>query len=145
MNGDAANANFTIKQHLNYGYNPPKPEIYLEAKELHPGVLTVSDSRLAYVDVDLIWRGFQMLLQKNGNLFPIVKAAIIETICFRYPPVIKNLFAIADLKVKYLADNYLGFSFNPDFNTNTEEVDQIFEEYIKFALSDDPEEDELLY
>ena len=64
-----------------------------------------------------------MLLQKNGNLFPIVKAEIIETICFRYPPVIKNLFSIADLKVKYIADNYLGFSFNPDFNINAEEVD----------------------
>jgi len=91
------------------------------------------------VDADLIWRGFQMLLQKNGNLFPIVRVLIQETIVFRYPPVIKNLFSIDDLKVKYLPDNIIGFSFNPNFNVDVDEVDKIFEEIIMEALADDEE------
>jgi len=43
-----------------------------------------------------------MLLQKNGNLFPLVKFKIAETIAFRYPAVVKGLFSVADLKIKYL-------------------------------------------
>ena len=66
-----------------------------------------------------------------------------DLIVFRYPPVFKNLFAVADLKVKYLADNYLGFSFNPDFNVNAAEVDQIFEELINYALSDNEDDEEI--
>lgn len=80
-----------------------------------------------------------MLLQKNGNLFPIVRELIQETIVFRYPSVIKNLFEIDDLKVKYLPDNIIGFSFNPNFNVDVDEVDKIFEEIIMEALADDEE------
>ena len=80
-----------------------------------------------------------MLLQKNGNLFPLVKLQIVELICFRYPNVIKGLFSIEDLKVKYMPDNYLGFTFNPNFNVDADEVDRIFEEYITEALKDDEE------
>ena len=139
LNGDEASANFTIKQRLNTGYNPPKPEIYLESRELVPGMLTVSDSRIPNVDIGLIWRGFNMLLQKNGNLFPIVKVLIQDTINFRYPPVIKGLFSVPDLKVIYLNSDTLGFSCNPDFNVKEEELDKIFEEFIQEALAEEEE------
>lgn len=72
---DAANAtgNFSIGQGQNTGYNPPKPSIFLVVREILPGVLTIVDTRLPYVNAELIWRGFNMLLQKNGNLFPVTK------------------------------------------------------------------------
>jgi hypothetical protein len=124
---------------MNTEYNPPKPEVYLESRELVPGLLTVSDSRIDNVDVGLIWRGFNMLLQKNGNLFPIVKVLIQDTINFRYPPVIKGMFSIPDIKAIYLNSDTLGFSFNPDFNVNEEELDRIFGEFIAEALSEDEE------
>ena len=140
LNGDEASANFTVKQRLNTDYNPPKPEIYLESRELVPGMLTVSDSRIPNIDIGLIWRGFNMLLQKNGNLFPIVKVLIQDTINFRYPPVIKGLFSVPDLKVIYLNSDTLGFSCNPDFNVKEEELDKIFEEFIQEALAEEEEE-----
>jgi len=62
LNGDVAEANFTIKHRMHTEYNPPLHEIYLDARELVPGVLTVSDSRIPNVDIGLIWRGFNMLL-----------------------------------------------------------------------------------
>lgn len=136
LNGDNASANFTIRQNLDQGYIPPWTRIYLEARELNPGILTVSNSRLAFVDIDLIWRGFQMLLQKNGNLFPVAKQAIMDTIAFSYPPVIKKLFSLVDWKMKYLAEQYLGFSFNVKFNVNQQEVDQVFDEFISYGLSE---------
>jgi len=83
-----------------------------------------------------------MLLQKNGNLFPSVKVLIEETICFRYPPVIKGMFSIPDLKTIYLNSDTLGFSFNPDFKVHGEELDQIFEDYIQGALMEKEEEEE---
>lgn len=135
LNGDNASANFTIRQNLDTGYEPPWNRIYLEARELNPGILTASDSRLAFVDIDLIWRGFRMLLQKNGNLFPAAKQAIYDTIAFSYPPVIKKLFSLVDWKMKYLADQYLGFSFDVKFNANQQELDQVFDEFISYGLS----------
>ncbi len=68
-----------------------------------------------------------------------MKVLIQDTINFRYPPVIKGLFSIPDPKVIYLNSDTLGFSFNPDFNVNEEELDRIFGEFIAEALSEDEE------
>ena len=59
-----------------YGPGTETQLVYLEAKDLHTGVLTVSDQIIPYVNADLIGRAVIALLQRNGNLFPIVSAAI---------------------------------------------------------------------
>jgi hypothetical protein len=39
----------------------------------------------------------------------------------------------------------MGFSFNPDFNVDSAEVDRIFGEFIDKALADEDEDDEEYY
>ena len=68
-----------------------------------------------------------------------MKVLIEDTINFRYPPVIKGMFSIPDLKTIYLNSDTLGFSFNPDFNVSEEELDRIFGNFIAEALAEGDE------
>jgi len=67
-------------------------------------------------------------------LFPVIRAAIWDTIAFSFPDLIMNLFSIPDLKVIYLNSDTIGVSFNPDFKVHGEELDRVFEEFIQEAL-----------
>jgi hypothetical protein len=67
----------------------------------------------------------------------VTKFEIEDTITFRYPPVIKKMFSIVDLKAIYYNSDTLGFSCNLNFNVNEEELDQAFEDYINEALSEE--------
>ena len=64
LNADAAYGNFSVLYKMSdiYGPGTETQLVYLEAKDMHTGVLTVSDQIIPYVNADLIGRAVISLL-----------------------------------------------------------------------------------
>jgi len=113
LNADAAYGNFSVLYKMSdiYGPGTETQLVYLEAKDLYTGVLTVSDQIIPYVNADLIGRAVISLLQRNGNLFPVVKQAIRNTITFPIPLNLLNVFDAVNMHIGY-HEHYITASFD---------------------------------